>query len=893
MPINPPRVHPLRRRIAPRALAVAACLCIVSMGHVQAQPRSASAPPSGTAERVVLPDDVVPLRYDIEIQPDASKLSFRGSVQTRIDVKRATSTIRLNAIDLAIDRVVVAGQRAAPLWSEDSELQRVTLALAEPLQPGQYTLSIDYHGRIYEHPTGLFALDYDATNGTGKGKRRALYTNFEPGDARRFVPCWDQPDRKAVFALSAIVPAGLMAVSNMPVAGVKALSGGLQRVTFAPSPKMSSYLLFFALGDFERAQHRLGAVDVGVIVRRGESSKAAFALEEASRLLPYYDDYFGTFYPLLKLDLVAAPARDFGAMGNWGAILFSERNLLLDPRVSTVADRQRVVEVLAHEMAHLWFGDLVTMAWWDDLWLNEGFATWMSHKAIDHFHPEWKIWLKREPELRAAMMDDAGAGTHPIVEPIRDVREAESAFDSITYLKGAAVVRMLEAYVGESAFRDGVRAYMGQYAHSNTLSDDFWREVQAVSSVPVRAIAKDFTMQAGVPRLDVGEAEGAVTLSLDRYTTDPGSGSLAFWRVPVIALTAAGEVRRDVVAGQESVTMHTGALSGDAPVINSGQTGYFVVRYAPALFRQLRDRFPKLKPEDQLGLLADTWALAGAGYSSMASLLELVAALPADADATVWAFVCHRLSALGRHYRDGEPAHAYRGWVRKELAPVLARVGWDPKPGESDSTATLRASLLQALAEADDESVIAEARKRFQRFTADPRALGAETRGAVLSVIALRADSALWDRLHTLARDAKAVLERDQYYELLGGAREPALAQRALELAVSGEPPVTTAPTIVRSVARLHADLAFDFVVSHWDLIAPLLPSLAQGRFAPSIAGGSDNMDTATRLSEFSKRAVSACNPPDVRKAIASIRFLSSIKQQRLVGIDHWLTDHP
>jgi aminopeptidase N len=317
------------------------------------------------------------------------------------------------------------------------------------------------------------------------------------------------------------------------------------------------------------------------------------------------------------------------------------------------------------------------------------------------------------------------------------------------------------------------------------------------------------------------------------------------------------------------------------------------VRYAPGLFRQLRDRFPKMKSEDQLGLLADTWALASAGYSSMALLLDLTAALPADAEPTVWAFVCHRLTELGRRYSEGEPARAYRRWVRKELAPELARVGWDPKPGESDSLATLRATLLQTLAEADDESVIGEARKRFQRFTADPRALEAETRSAVLSVVALHADSALWDRLHALARDAKATLERNQYYELLGGVRDPALAQRALELAVSGEPPITTAPTIVRSVARLHPDSTFDFVVSHWDRIAPLLPSRAEGRFAPSIAAGSDNPATATHLTDFAKRAVSACNPADVRKALASIRFLSSIRLQRLTGIDHWLSDHP
>ena len=338
--------------------------------------------------------------------------------------------------------------------------------------------------------------------------------------------------------------------------------------------------------------------------------------------------------------------------------------------------------------------------------------------------------------------------------------------------------------------------------------------------------------------------------------------------------------------------MHTDAMHAEVPLVNAGQVGYYIVRYAPAMLRQLRERLPRLRSEDQVGLLADTWALAAAGYSSMASPLELMAALPADADPTVWASVCDRLTELGRRYREGERARVYRRWVRKELAPVLARVGWDPRPGEADTTATLRAKLLQALAEADDDAVIGEARKRFQRFAADPRALGGDTRSAVLNVVALHADSALWERLHALARDAKSTLERDQFYEMLGGARDPALAQRALELAASGEPPAATAPTIVKTVARLHADLTFDFVVSHWDLIAPLLPLRVQGRFAPSIAGGSDNPDTATRLSDFARRAVSACNPADVRKVIARIRYLSSIKQERLAGIDRWLSDH-
>jgi aminopeptidase N len=882
---RPPGAPIVRPRTAVRSLAYLGWLCALWVSHVDAQPRSA---PSGHVDRAVLPDDVLPLRYDIEFQPDASKLSFRASVQVRIEVKRPTSTIRLNAVDLAVDHAALAGQREAPRISEDSEEQQLTLALGAALKPGEYTLSIDYHGRIYQHSTGLFALDYDTPNGT----RRSLYTHFEPAEARRFVPCWDQPDRKAVFALTAIVPAGLMAVSNMPIASTRALSDRLQRVTFAPTPKMSSYLLFFSLGDFERTQRRVAGVDVGVVVRRGDSANAAFALDAATQMLPYYNDYLGTHYPLAKLDLIAAPARDYGAMENWGAILFSDRDLLLDPRVSTTSDRQRVYEVIADEMAELWFGGLVTMAWWDDLWLNEGFATWMAHKAIDRFHPEWKVWLQREPDLRAAMIDDASAGTHPIVAPIRDVHEAESAFDAITVLKGAAVIRMVEAYVGEGVFRDGVRAYMGSYAHANTVSGDLWGELQAVSSVPLREIAKDFTLQAGVPLIDVTQGDGYIALSVDGYWTDPSSRAPASWRVPVLAATAGGEIRRTIVTAQEAVRIHAGAMRTEAPLINAGQTGYYVVRYEPTMFRELRDRFPKLRAEDQVGLLADTWALASAGYSSMASVLELVGALPADADPSVWAFVCYRLTELGRRYGEAEAARAYRRWVRSELTPVRARVGWDPRPGESDSTATLRAKVLQALAEADDESVLAEARRRFQRFSADPRALSGESRSAVLNVVALHADSALWERLHVLARDARSELEQDQLYEMLGNARDPALAQRALDLAVSGEPPGTTAPTIVKTVARLHPGSTFDFVISHWDRIAPLLPSRSRGRFAPSIAGGSDDPDTATRLADFSKRAVSACNPADVRQAIARIRYLSSIKQQRLAEVDRWLAEH-
>jgi aminopeptidase N len=869
-----------RAAVSPTAIRLVAPLAAAVLMH-SAAGAGAAEPAGSTAGRVVLPDDVVPRRYDIEIHPDASHLSFSGSVRVRIEVLRPTSRVTLNAVDLVLDHVALDGGRANPKTERDADRQQLTLRFKAALQRGEHALSIDYHGRIYQQPAGLFALDYE----TPAGKRRALYTQFESGDARRFLPCWDQPDRKAVFALSAVVPSDLTAVSNTPIRHTTTLGRGLKRVKFAPSPRMSSYLLFFALGDFERSHRRVGGIDVGVIVKRGDLANADFALDAATQILPYYNDYFGARYPLAKLDLIGAPmGSSFGAMENWGAILFAEHDMLFDPRVSTESDRQWVYGTIAHEMAHQWFGNLVTMAWWDDLWLNEGFATWMSYKVTDRLHPEWKVWLRGEAEVRVAMTEDAGAGSHPIVTAVRDVGQADAAFNPITYNNAAAVIRMIEGYVGEDAFRNGIRAYMARYARSSTVGADLWRELEAASSRPIAGIAEDFTLQAGVPMIDVKDTDGSVTLSQDRFGTDPASRAAQSWRVPVVAAVAEHDVRRVIVSAQQPVTIPAPAL-----LVNAGQAGYFVSHYAPEPLRRLIVRLPTLSAEDQLGLFGDTLALASAGYTPMASLLELVAALPSDADPTVWSAVCNDLIELGRRYDQGAPAQAYYRWVRARLAPVFARVGWDPQPGEDGNLATLRATLSTALAEADDEPVIAEARKRFDRFVAAPDTLQGDMRNTLLSVVILNADTATWERLRAMARTLKSTLEREQMYQVLGGTRDPALAQRALELAISGEPPRTVSPTIVRAVAVRHAAATFAFVASHWSRITQLVvPGYLNG-FAPKIAAGSDDPDTAASLSEFSQRVGAVCDPGEVRKAIANIRYLSSIKQQRLPEIDRWL----
>ncbi|HRD28496.1 MAG TPA: M1 family metallopeptidase, partial [Caulobacter sp.] len=471
------------------------------------------------AARHVLPTDVTPVHYDITVRPDATALTFTGSVGADVQVARATDTVTLNAADLTFGKVRLDGAEASPRVAYDADAQTATLTFAQPLSAGPHRLAIDYAGKINRQAFGLFSVDYD----TAQGPRRLLATQFESPDARRFAPMWDEPSLKATFRLTVEAPAADMVVSNMPVQAAAPIEGGLTRTTFAVSPKMSSYLLFLAVGDFERVSRKVGDVDVGVVVKRGSTGEAGFALDAAEKLLPFYDDYFGTPYPLPKLDLVAVPggAAAFSAMENWGAILYFEKAVLVDARVSSEADRQNAFTTIAHEMAHQWFGDLVTMSWWDDIWLNEGFASWMETKATAAFHPEWSVWLQDMAARDGAMNLDARSATHPVVQDVADARD--TAFDTISYQKGQAVIRMVEAWVGEDHFREALRAYMKKHAYGNTVSDDLWSAVEAASGQPIRRIAADFTGQPGVPLIRVTSLGSAWRLAQRRFGVDAPS----------------------------------------------------------------------------------------------------------------------------------------------------------------------------------------------------------------------------------------------------------------------------------------------------------------------------------------------------------------------------------
>jgi aminopeptidase N len=534
--------------------AVGLAILAFSMS-AQAAPKAKSAA-AVKPSHVALPTNVRPERYDILIRPNAEKLSFSGHEDVTLNVTSATDRIVLNAADIAFQKASLSGQTGGPKVVLDKEQQTAAFIFDHAIAPGHYKLSLDFTGVIYEQASGLFALDYTSEGGK---KQRAIFTQFENSDARRFIPCWDEPGVKAVYALKVEAPTNQMAVSNMPVARTEPTAGGAQSVQFADTPKMSSYLLFFALGDFERIHRQVGKTDIGVIMRRGKTAQAQFALDAAAEILPWYNDYFGTPYPLPKLDFIAGPGQSqfFAAMENWGAIYYFDYALLIDPKLSTEQDKQNVYVDIAHEMAHQWFGDLVTMAWWDDLWLNEGFASWMENKTTDHFHPEWKIWLQTKAGEQAAMRTDGRGGTHPVITPIHDVFAAANAFDNITYQKGHAVIHMLEDYVGPDVFRAGVRNYIAHHAYGNIVTDDLWTEVDKVSPKKITAIAHDFTLQAGVPLISAtqtsGKTKAGVQVTQSRFGADAASKAPRSWRTPV-AVTGLGDPWRMVVSAKAPAT---------------------------------------------------------------------------------------------------------------------------------------------------------------------------------------------------------------------------------------------------------------------------------------------------------------------------------------------------
>jgi len=847
--------------------------CLTSAASSGAATPSAATP----LQREVLPDTVVPVHYDLTLTPDLEALTFRGKDVIAIAVSTSTRRISLNAVDLTLDHASVDGGKDA-MVAIDRKRGRQTLTFDAPLSPGQHELAIEYHGKIGRATLGFFAMDYDGPD----GPRRTLATNFEPAAARQMLPCWDEPGRKATFTIAIDAPKDRMAISNMPIAEVTALSSTRQRVRFMQTPKMSTYLLFVGVGDFERVHTTVDGTDLGVVVKRGDTGKATYALEQAAALLHYYNDYFGVPFPLPKLDLIAAPGKiQGGSMENWGAIFYSQEHLLFDPDSSTEDDRQLVFLVVAHEMAHQWFGDLVTMAWWGDLWLNEGFARWMQTFAADALHPEWETGLKAAAIFESGMEFDSIPSTHPVVQPVYTAAQAEQAFDSITYDKGAAIINMLNAYVGPDQFRDGVRRYMRAHAYGNTVDSDLWLLVQEAVGKPIDGIEHDFTRQVGVPLVRVTRTATGVRLTQARFASDPSTiANLPpqHWRLPLAIGPIGGPVPYLLLQGTAEVTQTPPVL------VNAGRSAYARILYGADTLAELTARLDKLSAADQIGLLFDARELGFAGYAPASNLLELAVRLPAQANPVVWQRAIIILRSLDTRYSESPQRAAFRRFALRLLAPLAAQLGPVAAAGESANMTILRSELREERGRFGDAAVIAHAR---QLLDAGGGTAG-EQRSA-LDIVAAEADAATFDALVARAAKSTDPLEKGHVFEALAGVQDPALARRMLGIALSDQVPAGMATSLLYTVAQSHPDLT-------WELIAPRLgeatlplSQLERWYLAAFIAGGSADMRRIADLEAYEARNV----PPEARKpflaAVAHIRDNQRIAAQVLPEIDAWI----
>ena len=832
-----------------------------------------------------LPKTIVPRHYRIRIVPDIEKFTTRGTVTVDIEVLKPVRQIVLNALGLEITKARLLGKHETPLEPTlDAGKQTLALALPAEIGPGKYQLALDFAGHIGERAEGLFYVKYS----TPAGRKVMLGTQMEPTDARRMFPCWDEPVFRATFELTAVLPSKHLGISNMPIERETALPGGLKEVKFGRTPAMASYLVVLVSGELVELKGKADGVDLRIITTEGKKEQARYALETEQKLLHYYNQYFGIKYPLPKLDLMAIPGGFTGAMENWGGITFNERHLLFDPQFTAPETKQRIFGIIAHEMAHQWFGDLVTMAWWDNLWLNEGFASWMGVKATDHFNPDWQVPLAASLDKTGVMSDDARSTTHPIQKPVLNESQANDAFDQITYRKGHAFLHMLETYLGEETFEKGIQRYVKQHRYSNSTTADLWAALGQVSGKPVQAISTGWTGQPGLPLVKVKtecvSGKQMVTLEQERFTVlDPQAKPLA-WKIPVTLACPAGNLT--ALLQEKAMSLPLGDC--EKPVLaNAGNQGYYRVFYEPQLFEKLVLGINVLPEIERLKLLNDTWAMVEANRSSVESYLALVEALHNEKNWAVWSQIISTLELVDQ-LEQGNPGHrgAFRHYACNLLRPQLTRLGWRGGAAEPITNKLLRNRVITALGQFGDESVIAKARELFAGSS-----LSGDLKTSVLRIVGRYSDQKTYDQLHDLARKAKGTEDRQMCYSSMAAALNPELARQTLAISLTDETVPQEATRLVSEVATLgeQNELAWDFAKAHMTELLDHVEAFRRNCYVASILGSFSDDAHADELVQYVKEQISEDAVPKAKETAAAIRLKASLKQRELPLVDGWV----
>ncbi|HLH25540.1 MAG TPA: M1 family aminopeptidase [Chloroflexota bacterium] len=807
-----------------------------------------------------LPRYVRPERYAVHLAPDLETWSFTGEESILLTLDRDVRRVELHALDLDITRAEAAvGRRRLPASvTYQPGRETAELRFAEPLPAGRATLRLEFRGTIGTGLRGLYRAE--------AGGRRYAFTQFEATDARRAFPCFDEPAFKARFDLSATVPADLVAISNgAPLREAPGAEPGTKTVTFATTPRMSTYLVALAVGALEPTATALarGGTPIRVWTVPGKTGMGGLALEAAVASLNRLERYFGVRYPYGKLDLLAVPDFEAGAMENSGAIFFRETALLCDPATASVAAQKRIALVVAHEIAHQWFGNLVTMQWWDDLWLNEAFATWIEFRTVGDWRPDWDIWVDFQQEKAAPFATDALASTRPIHAPVKSAAQASEMFDAITYEKGAAVLFMLEQYVGPQVFRAGVRQYIRDHREGNATANDLFAALEQASGTRVRAIARDWIEQPGFP-LVRATARPAGTrphllLEQQRFFANPNlsaestvlsaasegngaqhsalSAQRAIWRVPIVLRYADG--RRPLVQ-RALLSTPRAELALETPrpprwlYANAGGSGFYRVLHDPATLSGLtNDVGTVLDAAERVALIGNQWALARADYAGVDSFLSLLEGFRHEPHHAVVESIVDALASIDYYLVEPDDRPAWSALVEYLLAPQIEELGWQPAPGDDDGRRLRRAATLRALGRlARLPAVVGEARQGVERYWADANSVDPNLVDVFIAVAAQDGSPALFDQYLAHMREARTPQDETRHLFGLATFEDPVLVQQALDLSLT--PAVKTqdvGPLLARLLGNpVGKHQAWNFIRVQWPAVEERLPPFMRRR---------------------------------------------------------------
>ena len=780
---------------------------------------------------------LLPRTYDLHVTIDPRRDTFRGELEIELSVEDVVSAIELHAVDLEIRRAEVVDSRGPVEVSRptaDEKRETLTFAPARSLQPGEARLRLEYEGPLRTDLRGLYLAR--------SGRRRYAATQLEATDARRFFPCFDEPDMKARFRIRVTTPQRNSAVSNGALVSTRKRARD-KTLTFAETPPLSTYLIALIVGELETSRVRTcGSTPIRVWSVPGKRRLAGFALEAAAESLERLEAYFGLPYPYGKLDLIAVPDFEFGAMENAGAVTFRESLLLVDPRTVTVAEKKRVAEVIAHELAHMWFGDLVTMEWWDDLWLNEAFATWMAFSIVDQWKPEWGMWLDFDQHRAAAYALDALQNTHPIYVAVETADEAGENFDAITYEKGASVVRMIERWLGPRTFRKGVRKYIRRHREGNARAADLWAALEQASGRPIQPVVRPWIERPGFPLVSVRRTRGGGRTRLEfrheRFAAGPRGDEPTRgqpWPIPaVIRLRGSrgrSRLQRVLLEGRRTRVDLDVSQGLRWAYANADESGFYRPLHEPALLRELGADLFRLSAVERMGLIGHQWAGYRTGKSALAELLDLVPRLGHESEPQVLERLIGPLSWLDEQAlpRLAAPAAArFRSWLAEIFAPPLAGLGWAPSRGEPAERRLLRAALVRiAGGLAEEPDILDGVEERIRAYLADRTSLDANLAGPVVELAARHGSKARYDAYLRAMRRADTPQERTRFLFALGLFRDPALVERTLALSLTRD---VSTQDVVPLLARLLAnpaarEPAWRFIRTRWAEVSPRISS--------------------------------------------------------------------